>query len=105
MLKKGQMVKFARPVSSMKTVYEAIEQGVCCRHTLIAETKLNENQVRAALWNLSFISAIKRVDDANGRTMYVLPSAWTEPVAQNLRGVSSIFHAGVSPFTTPHNKS
>ena len=92
MLKKGQMVKFSKPVSSMKTVYEAIEQGHCYRHVLIKETGLNENQVRAALWNLSFISAIKRVTDDQGRTMYVLPGAWVTPVSPCLLGVSSIFN-------------
>jgi hypothetical protein len=84
----------------MKTVYEAIEQGICYRHTLIEETTLNENQVRAALWNLSFVGAIKRVNDSNGRFMYVLPSTWTEPVAKNLLGIRSIFDVGPNPFTT-----
>lgn len=92
MIKKGQMVKFTRPVSSMKTVLEAIEQGVCYRHTLVEETTLNENQVRAAIYNLSFIGAIKRTLDYNGRTMYVTAGTWTEPVSNCLLGVSSIFN-------------
>lgn len=103
MLKKGQLVKFSRPVSTMKTVLEAIEQGHCFRHTLIVETKLNENQVRAAIWNLAFIGAIKRGTDDQGRTVYVTAGAWVEPVAPCLLGVNSIFNIGANPFTKDHN--
>jgi hypothetical protein len=99
MLKKGQLVKFSRPVSTMKTVLEAIEQGHCYRHILIVETSLNENQVRSAIWNLAFIGAIKRTTDDQGRTKYVTAGEWTEDIAPCLLGVNSIFNVGTNPFT------
>ena len=103
MLKKGQLVKFTRPVSTMKLVYEAIEQGFAYRYEVVKETNLKENQVRSAIWNLSFIGAIKKVQDDQGRSRYVIPGVWVEPVADCLCGVNSIFN--VSPFTSSHNAS
>lgn len=92
MLKKGQLVQFSRPVSTMKTVFEAVEQGFAYRYEVIRETGLQENQVRSAIWNLAYIGAIKKVTDESGRTKYVIPGVWVEPVAKCLMGVSSIFH-------------
>ena len=92
MLKKGQAVKFSRPVSTMKTVFEAIEQGNSYRYEVLRETGLHENKVRSAIWNLAFIGAIRKVTDDQGRTRYVIPGVWVEPVAKCLLGVSSIFN-------------
>jgi len=91
MLKKGQLVKFSRPVSTMKTVYYSITNGHTSRREIMDDTGLNENQVRSACWNLSFIAAIVRINDESGRTRYTLPGGW-EPVASCLLGVSSIFN-------------
>lgn len=90
MLRKNTPVKFSRPVSSMKTVLEAIEQGHQYRHEIVKEAKLPVNKVRAALWNLTFIGVIQRGIDREGRNIYVLPGRLGE-IAPCLLGVRSIF--------------
>jgi hypothetical protein len=92
MIKKGQLVKFSRPVSSMKTVYFSILNGHNSRREIMEDSGLNENQVRSACWNLSFVGAIIRLNDSEGRTRYEIPGGW-QPTAPCLRGVSSIFNA------------
>lgn len=89
MLKKGQGNNFAKPVSNMRLVYQAIESGCTIRIEVMKETGLPEGKVRSAIWNLSYIGAIKRVDDGNGKSRYILP---TMDVGNCFKGVSSIFN-------------
>jgi transcription initiation factor IIE alpha subunit len=91
MLKKNQPVKFSRPVSTMRTVFEQVEQGVMYRAEIIENTSLVPNKVRAALFNLTFIGVIHRGEDEHGRSIYVIPNS-TVGVGQCLKGVASIFH-------------
>lgn len=49
MLKKGQPVKFSRPMSTMRVVLLAVEQGHQYRHDILKETKLKQGQVNSAL--------------------------------------------------------
>jgi len=91
MLKKGQPVKFSRPMSTMRVVLLAVEQGYQYRHEITSETKLNPGQVNSALWNLTFIGAVVRDVDKEGRSVYLLPGK-IRKVAPCLLGVSSIFN-------------
>lgn len=91
MLKKGQMVSFKRPISSMRTVLESVENGLRQTHEIVEVTKLRRGQVKSALHNLSFIGAIRSVHDEHGRCIYVVPGERLEPVAECLLGVRSIF--------------
>lgn len=92
MLKKGQPVKFSRPVSTMKTVFEAIEQGHVYRQEIVTITKLEQGKVRSALFNLCFVGAVRLVQDKEGRSMYALPGAWLQPTPRILCGINSIFN-------------
>jgi predicted transcriptional regulator len=91
MLRKGQMISFKRPMSSMKTVLEAVENGMRQTRDIVEGTKLRQGQVKSALHNLSFIGAIKAERDTSGRCVYVLPGEYRAPVARCLLGVRSIF--------------
>jgi len=88
-LKKNQAIKFSRPVSTMKTVYEAVEAGLLGRHEIVQETKLLPGQVRSALYNLAHVGAIRLELDGSGRKVYMLPRLG---VSASLLGVSSIFN-------------
>ena len=90
MLKKNQPVKFSRPISTMRTVLMAVEQGVQHRSDIMAETRLRPGQVQSALYNLTYIGAIRRINDAHGRSVYLLPDR-IGAVAPCLLGVRSIF--------------
>jgi hypothetical protein len=76
-------------MSSMRVVFEAIETGCTYRREVMDETKLKEGQVKSAIWNLTYIGAIQRVIDENGRSRYVLPQIKS---ANCLCGVNSIFN-------------
>jgi hypothetical protein len=91
MLKKGQLIKFTKPVSTMRTVFEAVEQGSETRLEIAALTNLAHGQIRSALFNLTFIGAIKRYQDEQGRSRYTIPGRMVGPVAPCLKGVRSIF--------------
>lgn len=90
-LKKGHLVSFTRPMSTMRRVLSAVELGTDRRDDIMAETGLRMGQVRSALYNLVFIGAVVLQRDASGRTIYVTPGR-LGPVAANLRGISSIFN-------------
>lgn len=90
MLKKNQPIKFSRPMSTMRTVLLAVEHGHQYRADILAETRLLPGQVAAALYNLTYIGAVRRVEDAQGRSVYLLPDRIGE-VAPCLLGVRSIF--------------
>jgi hypothetical protein len=89
MLKKGQPIHFTRPVSTMRVVLLAVEQGHQYRHDILSETKLKFGQVASALYNLVYVGAVKRETDKEGRSIYVLPGKVA--VAKCLCGVRSIF--------------
>jgi hypothetical protein len=91
MLKKNQPVKFCKPVSTMKSVYEAIEQGIETRTDIVESTGLVLGKVRAALFNLTFIGVIQRYEDKEGRSRYTIPGRMVGDVAHCLKGVRSIF--------------
>lgn len=90
MLKKGQSVKFTRPVSTMKTVLRAVEQGKSTRFEIQEETGLRIGQISSALYNLTFIGVIHRIDDAQGRSTYRIPGR-IYGFPDNLKGIRSIF--------------
>lgn len=92
MLKKGQMVGFKRPMSSMKTVLEAVENGSKNIAECVEYTGLRRGQIASALYNLAFIGAIESMTDREGRHVYVIPGTWNKPVAKCLCGVNSIFN-------------
>lgn len=91
MLKKGQMVSFKRPMSSMRTVLEAVENGSKNTREVAEYTKLRNGQIASALYNLAFIGAIESATDKEGRHIYMIPGTWNKPVAKCLCGVRSIF--------------
>lgn len=91
MLKKNKPITFARPVSSMRLVLEAIENGHNSLLAIREQTNLNKGQVKSAVANLAYIGAIcTRRRDEQGRAIYVLPGQ-IESVSDNLKGVNSIF--------------
>ena len=92
MLKKGQPLQFKRPMSSMRQVLSAIEDGHITSLTIREATKLNRGQVSSAIENLAYIGAILTGNrDEHGRAFYTLPGQ-IQSVAPCLKGVSSIFH-------------
>lgn len=91
MLKKDQPVKFSRPMSTMRVVLLAVEQGKQYRYEILKETGLKAGQVNSALWNLTFIGAVVRDVDREGRSVYLLPGKIYR-TAPCLLGVSSIFN-------------
>lgn len=91
MLKKNQPVKFARPISTMRTVFESVDRGTDSRTAIMEETGLVLSKVRAALFNLTFIGAILRYEDEHGRSRYTVPGRMVGGVAGCLKGVRSIF--------------
>lgn len=92
MLKKNQLVKFVRPMSTMRTVLALIEQGHELRHDIVDASGLRLGQVVSALYNLKFIGCIRTDTDAQGRTVYRSPGR-LYGVAPCLCGVRSIFDA------------
>ena len=71
----------------MKTVLEAIEQGAETRTDIVESTGLVLGKVKAALFNLTFIGAIQRYEDKEGRSKYTIPGRMVGEVAHCLRGV------------------
>ena len=77
-------------MSTMRTVLALVEQGAQYRQDILDQSGLKLGQVTSALWNLTYIGAIKLGKDANGRTIYMSPGRHYG-VAPCLRGVRSIF--------------
>jgi len=101
-LQKGKPVKFARPIGSMKTVYECVEEyGPISRVNIIKQTGLVVNKGRAAIWNLVYVGAIEKTEDANGLTVYCLPQL---RVSSTLKSVRSIFDT-TNPLPTSDNRT
>jgi hypothetical protein len=90
MLKKGQLVQFVNPMSTMHKVLNSVGRDKTHRRAIMEDTGLNDGQVRSALWNLTFIGAIKRGTDGQGRSVYRIPGAGME-VCAALKGINSIF--------------
>jgi hypothetical protein len=91
MLRKGQIVAFTRPMSSMRRVLDAIEVGNSRQQEIREYTGMRQGQVASALYNLTYVGAIVLVKDDTGRSCYLLPGGRGE-VAKCLKGVSSIFN-------------
>lgn len=92
MLKKNQQhFKYIRPMSNMRIVLSAIEQGYRYKHEIVEETALYEGKVKSALVNLTYIGAISLCRDKEGRTYYETPDRF-DGIASCLKGVSSIFN-------------
>ena len=77
-------------MSTMRTVLLAVEQGHQYKYEITKETKLKQGQVNSALWNLTFIGAVMRDTDKEGRSVYLLPGKIYR-IAPCLMGVRSIF--------------
>jgi predicted transcriptional regulator len=90
MLKKGQPVAFSKPMSTMKRVFEAIEQDHQYKREIRKATGLSQGQVDSAIWNLKFIGVIDRNKDREGRYTYAVAGR-IGVVAPCLCGVRSIF--------------
>ena len=90
MIRKNQPVKFSKPVSSMKTVYECVNDGARTRAEIIKASGLVTAKARAAIWNLVFVGIILKTEDSEGRTIYVMPGT-IQGVASCLKSVRSIF--------------
>jgi len=73
MLKKNKPVSFTKPFGTMKQCYDCVNDGLTTRHEIVRETKMRDGQVRAALYNLTFIGAILKTKDEHGRTAYEMP--------------------------------
>ena len=93
MIKKNQPIKFSRPMSSMKLVFDAVDSGTCFRNDLMEATGLNGGQVRSALYNLRYVGSVLIQDDDKGRKMYYTPGRIASGVPACLRGVNSVFNA------------
>lgn len=91
-MKKGQThFKFIRPMSNMRQVLSAVEQGNCTKLAIVDATRLQIGQVRQALKNLCWLRAVLVDRDENGRNMFIVPGSRVG-IASNLKGVSSIFN-------------
>jgi hypothetical protein len=100
-LQKGKPVKFARPIGSMKTVYECIEKHqVITRADIIKETGLVSGKAQSAIWNLVYVGVIIKAVDHLGRTVYAIPGAWIQPTPINLHSINSIFNPNPLPIKT-----
>ena len=90
-MKKGQtQFKFIRPMSNMRVVLSAVEQGNCNKQSIVDATRLQVGQVRQALKNLCWLRAVLVDRDENGRNMFIVPGSRVG-VASNLKGINSIF--------------
>lgn len=100
MLKKGQLVAFTRPMSTMRQVLSSVEMGNGQVHTIMDDTRLRRGQVSSALYNLAYIGAIKLSTDKQGRNHYEVPGSKIS-TGRVLLGVNSIFNC----FTTLNNQT
>jgi transcription initiation factor IIE alpha subunit len=91
MLRKGQPVKFSKPMSTMRVVLGVIENGAIYKQDIVTESGLKEGQVRSALFNLTYVGCIKLGKDREGRTIYIAPGTVNE-VSDLLLGINSIFN-------------
>ena len=90
-MKKGQtQFKFIRPMSNMRQVLSAVEQGNCNKQSIVDATRLQVGQVRQALKNLCWLRAVLVDRDENGRNMFIVPGSRIG-IASNLKGINSIF--------------
>lgn len=79
-----------KPISNMRVVLDAIDSGCTYKHEVVKHTSLKEGQVSSAIWNLTFIGAIQKRTDEQGRRSYTLPCLG---VGRCLCGVNSIFNS------------
>ena len=91
MLKKGQLVAFTRPMSTMRRVLDAIEVGNSRQIDIREYTGMRQGQVASALYNLVFVGALLRETDDQGRSVY-FTKGMIGSVPGCLKGVNSIFN-------------
>lgn len=92
-MKKGQQhFNFIRPMSNMRVVLLAVEQGNCTHQLIKDASGLFAGQIKQALKNLCWIRAVVTERDSSGRNTFIVPGSRIG-VAANLRGVNSIFNA------------
>lgn len=92
MLKKGQSVKFTRPMSSMRLVLMSVENGNCSVRSIMDDTRLTRGQVMGAIANLAYIGALcTKQKDPQGRAIYTLPGQ-IHGVPPCLKAVNSVFN-------------
>ena len=91
MLKKGQIVSFTRPMSTMRQVLSSVEIGNGNVTSITDHTRLRKGQVRSALYNFAFIGAVRLVTDKYGRNHYEVPGSSIN-TGKLLLGVNSIFN-------------
>jgi len=109
MIRKGRPLPLEKP-STMRTVLSAIESGSRTLKDVVKATGLRYGRVRSAIHNLSRTGVISCKRDKLGRHVYHLPGEWTEPINDDLKGVSFIFDVKIIRtdlpcFTTSDNKS
>lgn len=90
MLRKDTPVSYTRPMSTMRQVLHSVEVGNGSRQSIARDTGLGVGQVQAALYNLTFVGALRRTADDNGCSVYHVPGLHFG-VAACLKGISSIF--------------
>lgn len=72
MLKKGQPVKFSRPMSTMERVYRAVQDGHTSKMRIVVATSLPFQRVTTALYALTFSgNLVMRKENRTSR--YSLP--------------------------------
>lgn len=91
-LKPDHIVKFTRPMSYMRRVLMAIEQGNHRQEVIIEVTGLQFGNVRSAIDNLLYIKAILRSEDRQGRKIYYVPGQQVGPVSDCWHNAPSAFH-------------
>ena len=95
MLKKDKTVPFVHPMGTMKQCLDCVNDGLGLSRLIVERTGLREGQVKSALYNLTFIGAIKRAADRQGRMGYVVPGAAVEVTTQCWNRAASVFHPRV----------
>lgn len=91
-MKKNQPVKFHKPASTMRRVFQSITDGNHSRIKIAVDTGLRDGQIKSALYNLSFIGLID-VRKENGKSRYMLADKDESPACSAcFRFVNSIFN-------------
>ena len=96
-MKKGQtQFKFIRPMSNMRQVLSAVEQGNCTPRAIQDASGLSIGEVANALKNLVYNKFLQAANDRNRRKVYFvfgeqIPWEYAE-LPENIKGVRSIFN-------------
>jgi hypothetical protein len=90
-LKIDHIPKFTRPMSDMRRVLMAIEQGYHSKPTIVDATKLQQAEVNHAIKNLLYIKAILRGEDRSNRKIYYVQGQHVLPIGECWSYASSAF--------------